>query len=108
MVSTLNVVVSSFALFGEHWSCLHKIFPVYAIFLTLNSLGGTPESQREFLETLSADSSAPSLPNERRKGKIPPIANQFALGYTYQDVLDADHDGNLFLWACMAAPFFVL
>ncbi|BDD59543.1 hypothetical protein MPDQ_001057 [Monascus purpureus] len=58
-------------------------------------LGGTPESQREFLETLSADSSAPSLPHERRKGKIPPIANQFALGYTYQDVLDADHDDIL-------------
>ncbi len=22
-----------------------------------------------------------------------PVANQFALGYTYQDVLDADHEG---------------
>lgn len=54
--------------------------------------GGTPESQREFLETLSVQD--PSLPNEKRKGRTPPIANQFALGYTYQDVLDADHEGR--------------
>ena len=71
-------------------------------------LGGTPESQREFLETLSAGSSGPNLPNERRKGRIPPIANRFALGYTYQDVLDADQDGNLFLPAFVSAATFVL
>lgn len=58
------------------------------------TLGGTPESQREFLETLSADTSAdPGLVNDKRKGKAPPIANQFALGYTYRDVLDADQEG---------------
>lgn len=57
-------------------------------------IGGTPESQREFLETFSADTSAdPSLVNEKRKGKTPPIANHFALGYTYRDVLDADQEG---------------
>lgn len=56
--------------------------------------GGTPESQREFLETFSADTSEPGLSNDKRKGRIPPIANQFALGYTYQDVLDADQEGN--------------
>lgn len=56
--------------------------------------GGTPESQREFLETLSANNSDPSLSNERRRGRIPPIANRFALGYTYQDVLDADQEGS--------------
>ncbi|KAJ5104904.1 hypothetical protein NUU61_002251 [Penicillium alfredii] len=55
-------------------------------------LGGTPETQREFLETFSAD---PSLVNEKRKGKKPPIANQFALGYTYRDVLDADQEDTL-------------
>ncbi|KAJ5280138.1 hypothetical protein N7478_005510 [Penicillium angulare] len=59
-------------------------------------LGGTPESQREFLETFSADTSAdPNLVNDKRKGKTPPIANQFALGYTYRDVLDADQEDTL-------------
>ncbi|RAH84837.1 hypothetical protein BO86DRAFT_231820 [Aspergillus japonicus CBS 114.51] len=60
-------------------------------------LGGTPETQREFLDTLSADASDPSLSssNDRRKGRVPPVANQFALGYTYQDVLDADHEDIL-------------
>lgn len=63
--------------------------------LILRSIGGTPESQRDFLETLSADTSAdPSLVNEKRKSKTPPIANQFALGYTYRDVLDADQEGT--------------
>ena len=56
-------------------------------------LGGTPESQRDFLETLSTESSNPRLPTDRRRGKVTPIANQFALGYTYQDVLDADQEG---------------
>ncbi|RDW72440.1 dynein family protein [Aspergillus mulundensis] len=60
-------------------------------------LGGTPESQREFLEAYSADTSDPSLSNEKRKGKgkVPPVANQFALGYTYLDVLDADQEDTL-------------
>lgn len=60
-------------------------------------IGGTPDSQREFLDTFSADTSAdPSLVNDKRKGKgkTPPIANQFALGYTYRDVLDADKEGT--------------
>lgn len=58
------------------------------------AIGGTPDSQREFLETLSSDPSTDSLPSERRKGNVPPITNQFALGYTYQDVLDADQEGT--------------
>jgi dynein light intermediate chain 1 len=58
------------------------------------SVGGTPDSQREFLDTLSSDPTDPRLPNERRKGRVAPIANEFALGYTYQDVLDADHEGT--------------
>jgi hypothetical protein len=59
----------------------------------LNFIGGTPESQREFLDTLSSDASNPQLPNEKRRGKVAPVANEFALGYTYQDVLDADQEG---------------
>lgn len=52
-------------------------------------LGGTPESQREFLDSLSG--SEPRRNFDRQK--IPPIANNYALGYTYYDVLDADQDG---------------
>ena len=52
--------------------------------------GGTPETQRDFLESLS---SAESKRNAERQ-KVPPIANNFALGYTYYDVLDADQDGS--------------
>jgi len=55
-------------------------------------LGGTPETQREFLESVSTDPSNNRRPPDR--GRKPPVANQFALGYTYQDVLDADHDGK--------------
>ncbi|KAL8916544.1 MAG: hypothetical protein Q9172_006261, partial [Xanthocarpia lactea] len=55
-------------------------------------LGGNPELQREFLETLESDTSR--RPQDRRRKK-PPVANEFALGYTYQDVLDADHDDVL-------------
>lgn len=55
-------------------------------------LGGTTESQREFLEGLSAED---SKRNQDRQRKQPPIANNFALGYTYHDVLDADHEDIL-------------
>ncbi|KAF2259408.1 hypothetical protein CC78DRAFT_548341 [Lojkania enalia] len=56
-------------------------------------LGGTPETQREFLESVSTDPSNTRRPPDR--GRKPPIANQFALGYTYQDVLDTDHEDTL-------------
>lgn len=48
------------------------------------------ETQREFLETLSNED---STKRDRRNHKQPPIANNFALGYTYHDVLDADQEG---------------
>lgn len=54
-------------------------------------LGGTPESQRDFLESLSSPESRRNLD----RSKIPPVANNFALGYTYYDVLDADQDDTL-------------
>ncbi|KAM0241822.1 hypothetical protein ACHAPO_001516 [Fusarium lateritium] len=54
-------------------------------------LGGSPEHQRDFLDSLS--SSEPRRNADRLK--IPPIANNFALGYTYYDVLDADQDDTL-------------
>jgi dynein light intermediate chain 1 len=54
--------------------------------------GGTPETQREFLESVSTEGANSRRPPDR--GRKPPIANQFALGYTYQDVLDTDHEGT--------------
>ncbi|KAL1646586.1 hypothetical protein SLS58_003172 [Diplodia intermedia] len=56
-------------------------------------LGGTPDTQKEFLESLTMDENGRRRPPDR--GRRPPIANQFALGYTYQDVLDADQDDIL-------------
>ncbi|KAF1985496.1 putative motor protein [Aulographum hederae CBS 113979] len=55
-------------------------------------LGGTPDSQKDFLEALSTDS---KLRPDRTQPRKPPVANQFALGYTYQDVLDADQEDTL-------------
>lgn len=54
--------------------------------------GGTVESQKEFIESLSNND---LRRNFDRHSKIPPVANQFALGYTYYDLLDADHEGKL-------------
>lgn len=56
-------------------------------------LGGTPETQRDFLESVSTEGTSGRRQQDR--GKKPPIANQFALGYTYQDVLDTDHEDTL-------------
>ncbi|KAK4692775.1 dynein cytoplasmic 1 light intermediate chain, partial [Lecanoromycetidae sp. Uapishka_2] len=55
-------------------------------------LGGSPETQKELLDVLASDS--PKRPQDRHRRK-PVIANEFALGYTYQDVLDADHEDVL-------------
>jgi dynein light intermediate chain 1 len=52
-------------------------------------LGGSPDSQRDFLESLST----PELRRNLDRQKTPPIANSFALGYAYYDVLDADQEG---------------
>lgn len=58
---------------------------------TEETLGGTPDTQKELLEILSSDE--PKRPQDRHNKK-PLIANEFALGYTYQDVLDADQEGE--------------
>ncbi|EFE34253.1 uncharacterized protein ARB_06650 [Trichophyton benhamiae CBS 112371] len=54
-----------------------------------------PEKTLLVLATLSTDHAESGLPAERRKQKAPPIANQFALGYTYQNVLDAEQEDIL-------------
>lgn len=56
-------------------------------------LGGTVDSQREFFESLSNNELRRSL--DRNASRIPPVANSFALGYTYYDVLDADQEDTL-------------
>ena len=54
-------------------------------------LGGSPQSQKDLLEILASDSRKNLADRQKRP---PPIANDFALGYTYQDVLDADQEGT--------------
>ena len=54
--------------------------------------GGTPESQKEFGEAVATDPTSNRRPPD--KGRRPPIANQFGLGYTYQYVLENDHEGT--------------
>jgi dynein light intermediate chain 1 len=56
-------------------------------------LGGTVDSQREFFESLSNNELRRSL--DRNASRTPPVANSFALGYTYYDVLDADQEDTL-------------
>lgn len=56
-------------------------------------LGGTVDSQREFFESLSNNDLRRSL--DRNGSRMPPVANSFALGYTYYDVLDADQEDTL-------------
>lgn len=51
-------------------------------------LGGTSEDQKEFVESLGAG-------GYKKGTKAASVANAFALGYTYQDVLDADHEDVL-------------
>jgi hypothetical protein len=61
-----------------------------SLFLSLHT-GGTPDSQREFLDSLSTGDQRRTIDRQR----VPPVANNFALGYTYYDVLDADQEGLL-------------
>ncbi|KAI0172793.1 putative motor protein [Hypoxylon sp. FL1284] len=56
-------------------------------------LGGSVDSQRDFLEGLSSTEGRKNL--DRDDEKTPPIANSFALGYTYYNVLDADQEDIL-------------
>ncbi|KAH6630009.1 dynein light intermediate chain-domain-containing protein [Chaetomium sp. MPI-SDFR-AT-0129] len=56
-------------------------------------LGGTVDSQREFFESLSHNDLRRNL--DRNTARAPPVANSFALGYTYYDVLDADQEDTL-------------
>jgi dynein light intermediate chain 1 len=54
--------------------------------------GGSSDTQKEFLEALSSETIVKKA-QDRQGSRQPPLANNFALGYTYYDVLDADHEG---------------
>lgn len=61
-------------------------------------LGGSSEQQRIFLEHLNPKES--QRRNDTRSGTTSrkteiPISNKYALGYTYHDILDADHEDVL-------------
>ncbi|RPB05217.1 hypothetical protein L873DRAFT_1825387 [Choiromyces venosus 120613-1] len=58
-------------------------------------LGGSAEGQKEFVESLGGGAGSSTGGGNRKGEKRPPIANEFALGYTYLDVLDADHEDVL-------------
>lgn len=47
--------------------------------------------QRDFLQSLASSEARRGA----EKNKTPPVANSFALGYSYYDVLDADQDGMM-------------
>ena len=75
-------------IFGKRILYLH---PSYRLLPVDVSKGGSPVLQKEFIETLDSENS--KKPRERNKRRRP-IANEFARGYTYQDVLDADQEGE--------------
>ncbi|EWC48109.1 hypothetical protein DRE_02688 [Drechslerella stenobrocha 248] len=53
-------------------------------------LGGGADEQKEFVDALGGFTS-----DSRKQNRRPPIANEFALGYTYLDVLDAEQEDVL-------------
>jgi dynein light intermediate chain 1 len=59
----------------------------------MGNTGGTVDSQRDLLESLSSQDQRRIV--DRGNAKLPPVANNFALGYTYYDVLDADQEDIL-------------
>ena len=60
-------------------------------------LGGSCDSQREFIDSLAPEPnvSSASRRQDRNRARKIPLANKFALGYTYRDVYDADGEGGL-------------
>ena len=66
--------------------------------LTMQSIGGTPDRQKQFIEALAQDASASRRGPARYASADAPVANQFALGYTYHDVMDADDEGTTPSW----------
>jgi dynein light intermediate chain 1 len=60
-------------------------------------LGGTQDTQRDFVDAL-APAGHSSHPRKRKNNNTTPaplLATRFGLGYTYHNVVDADHDDML-------------
>ena len=88
--SLLDSVSSGKRLPEKNLIVLGTLTASYLFDLLSAILGGGSETQKEFLETLGTES-AKRLAGRYRKR--PSVANEFALGYTYQEVLDADQEG---------------
>jgi len=58
-------------------------------------LGGSQETQKNFIDSLAQEQTTRLKQQDRARNRKAPIANQFALGYTYQNVYDVDQDGKL-------------
>lgn len=60
-------------------------------------LGGTQDSQRDFVESLAQQQTQHTsrLRKQDQKAAIPVLATKFGLGYTYHNVFDQDHDDML-------------
>jgi len=63
--------------------------------LTDVETGGSIEAQSQFIDSITPKPLPQNVrrPYERQQRKKPNVANRFALGYTYQDVLDVDQEG---------------
>jgi len=59
-------------------------------------LGGTIASQTQFLDIITPKPLPQQgrRPYERQQRQNPAVANRFGLGYTYQDVMDVDQEGQ--------------
>ena len=75
------------------WVRRGSLFPTALERSAYPPVGGTVDSQRDFIDALSNNEIRRGL--DRQGTKIAPVANHFALGYSYYDVLDADQEGKL-------------
>ncbi|THX87081.1 hypothetical protein D6D05_02291 [Aureobasidium pullulans] len=57
-------------------------------------LGGSQESQRDFVDSLAQQQQQKTtrLRKPDQKNAAPPLATRFGLGYTYHNVFDSDHE----------------
>ena len=58
-------------------------------------LGGTSDQQNEFLQSIKREPVQSRYQYRHQKPREVPVSNRYALGYTYQDVLDEDGEDVL-------------
>lgn len=65
-------------------------------------LGGDREQQNQVIDSLAQKPSARARQADIAKTRPPAATNELAIGYTYQNVYDADHEGSYSeLWGRM-------